>query len=63
MGFLAMKNKRTRKSSRHIRSHLAEIAHDEYRERNNSLPHVGEKVHDSRNRSERVLMHRGNVRN
>lgn len=32
---------------------------DEYRTRNNSLLRRGEKVHDSRNRSELVLMHRG----
>lgn len=34
-------------------------SYDEYRARNNSLLRRGEKVHDSRNRSERVLMHRG----
>lgn len=33
-------------------------SYDEYRTRNNSLPRRGEKVHDSRNRGERVLMHR-----
>ena len=33
-------------------------SYDEYRARNNSLPRGGEKVHDSRNRGERVLMHR-----
>lgn len=33
-------------------------SHDEYRTRNNSLPRRGEKVHDSRNRGDRVLMHR-----
>jgi len=32
---------------------------DEYRARNNSLSRGGEKVHDSRNRGERALMHRG----